>query len=105
MIKLYDILQDFATQAKTYIKNKIPTKVSELTNDSGYITSSEASKTYATISYVDNHSSSSTGTSNDLQVTEGDETPKTPNDRGVWLQLNGDISDDSTYEDVNDKKF
>ena len=39
MITLYSIFQDFIKQTKIYIQNVLPKKVSELTNDVGYITS------------------------------------------------------------------
>lgn len=39
MITLYSIFQDFIKQTKIYIQNVLPKKVSELTNDAGYLTS------------------------------------------------------------------
>lgn len=39
MVTLYSIFQDFIKQTKIYIQNVLPKKVSELTNDAGYITS------------------------------------------------------------------
>ncbi len=39
MVTLYSIFQDFIKQTKIYIQNVLPKKVSELTNDAGYLTS------------------------------------------------------------------
>lgn len=39
MITLYNIFQDFIKQTKIYIQNVLPKRVSELTNDAGYLTS------------------------------------------------------------------
>ena len=39
MVTLYSIFQSFIKQTKIYIQNVLPKKVSELTNDAGYLTS------------------------------------------------------------------
>lgn len=39
MVTLYSIFQSFIKQTKIYIQSVLPKKVSELTNDAGYLTS------------------------------------------------------------------